>query len=246
MLRFRRFSRRPFAVARFTSLALILSLGCGDDDDGSIGDATDDTTADDTTADDTTATLRFTIDDRAAKTYVSTDGLAWKGSFNYDTSTGSATYDALWGGPFAPLVDDGTGGDDTAGDNVWTVQMTVDSTTAQTFRYGAIRGSVAGSDGEWIWLGDNGAVTVSAGETGIVEAQGLVIVDPCAGDPCLNGGTCIAGGNGFTCDCADGYGGDRCENCFDSALITSREEDTDGDGVIDSSVVYGYDEDGYG
>ncbi len=36
-------------------------------------------------------------------------------------------------------------------------------------------------------------------------------IDDCAGDPCLNGGTCADGVNGFSCNCAPGYDGDTCE-----------------------------------
>ena len=35
-------------------------------------------------------------------------------------------------------------------------------------------------------------------------------IDECAGAPCLNGGTCTDGVNGFTCACVDGYSGDTC------------------------------------
>ena len=33
-------------------------------------------------------------------------------------------------------------------------------------------------------------------------------IDDCAGDPCLNGGTCIDGLNSYECECAEGYVGD--------------------------------------
>ena len=33
--------------------------------------------------------------------------------------------------------------------------------------------------------------------------------DPCADVECLNGGTCTDGINSFTCDCVDGFDGDR-------------------------------------
>jgi angiopoietin 2 len=33
----------------------------------------------------------------------------------------------------------------------------------------------------------------------------------CASYPCLNGGTCVAGDDGFTCSCAAGYHGDNCQ-----------------------------------
>jgi hypothetical protein len=38
------------------------------------------------------------------------------------------------------------------------------------------------------------------------------IGDPCADNPCLNGGICIPNSyGGFTCQCPPGYSGQRCE-----------------------------------
>lgn len=39
----------------------------------------------------------------------------------------------------------------------------------------------------------------------------LVDIDDCAGQPCLNGGTCVDHVNNYTCNCADGYTGRDCE-----------------------------------
>ena len=36
-------------------------------------------------------------------------------------------------------------------------------------------------------------------------------IDECASNPCMNGGTCNDGVNGYNCDCRDtGYRGDTC------------------------------------
>lgn len=122
------------------------------------------------------ATLVFTVDDSANKSYEASDGLAWKGSFSYDSATNLLTLNGAWAGPFVPLFDDGTHGDETAADGIWTAAVNVATPAAPlTFEYGAIRGSVDGSDGQWIWSGSNGQVTVPAGETGEVVATGLVI-----------------------------------------------------------------------
>ena len=36
-------------------------------------------------------------------------------------------------------------------------------------------------------------------------------IDECASNPCQNGGVCIDGINGYTCNCAPGYTGVNCE-----------------------------------
>lgn len=127
--------------------------------------------------------LNFSIDDSANQTYTSTDGLAWKGSFAYDDETNVVLRNTGWTGPFPLLHDDGPwdqGGHEpagaTAGDNIWgtSILFAVPSEDA-AFDYGAIRGSVDGSDGQWIWQGTNGTFTVSAGQTTDVTATGLTI-----------------------------------------------------------------------
>lgn len=43
---------------------------------------------------------------------------------------------------------------------------------------------------------------------------------PCAGNPCLNQGRCIPGAYRYTCDCAPGYTGPRCEFAIQTAQLT--------------------------
>ncbi|MFO0750308.1 MAG: hypothetical protein U1F43_32255 [Myxococcota bacterium] len=92
------------------------------------------------------------------------------------------TKDTSWGGPFAMLYDDGPwnaggheGGGAVAGDNKWGIAAFVSNTAADSFEYGAIRGSVAGADGQWIWVGGNGTFAVTAGATTPIVATGLTI-----------------------------------------------------------------------
>ena len=168
-------------------------VACGDDPDTTTdtADTRDTTDVSDTrdvpdSAPDTTtpdvpltgdfATVVFTIDDTANKTYTTADGLAWKGSLSYDPATGIASFDGSWGGPFVMLRDDGQGGDVTANDGLWTASVKVPTPDADlVFEYGAIRDSVDGSDGAWIWKGPNGQFTVPAGSTGTINPTGLVV-----------------------------------------------------------------------
>ena len=36
-------------------------------------------------------------------------------------------------------------------------------------------------------------------------------IDECASQPCLNGGACIDGIDGYTCNCPQGWAGTHCE-----------------------------------
>lgn len=124
-----------------------------------------------------TVPVTFTIDDSANQVYVDSDGLAWKGSFSYDSATRLLSHDPAWGGPYPMLNDDGTNGDATAGDHIWSVTVHADlpDNGDLTYGYGAIRNSVNGGDGDWIWTGANGAFTVAAGDTTPIEAAGLTL-----------------------------------------------------------------------
>jgi hypothetical protein len=127
--------------------------------------------------------INFSVDDSANQTYTQADGLAWKGSFSYDAPTRILTRNPAWPGPYVLLWDDGPwtrGGHEpeeaTADDHVWGVTVFMESPEEDlTLEYGVIRGSVDGSDGEWIWTGSNGLLTVQAGETDALTADGLTI-----------------------------------------------------------------------
>lgn len=129
-----------------------------------------------------TALVYFTIDDSASELYAAGDGLAWKGSFSYEPATRVLTWDGSWQGPYVMLHDDGpwtAGGHEpagsVAGDHVWGAAVWMANGTARTLEYGAISGSQDGSDGQWIWTGSNGVVTVPAGAAGPITAPGLVV-----------------------------------------------------------------------
>ena len=128
------------------------------------------------------AIITFAIDDSANQTYTAGDGLAWKGSFSYDAASRVLTVNGSWPGPYPLLHDDGPlsgGGHEpegaTAGDHVWSVSVLVDNTQQRQLEYGAISGSVNGSDGQWIWSGSNGVLTIPQGTQGPLAAPGLVI-----------------------------------------------------------------------
>ncbi len=43
----------------------------------------------------------------------------------------------------------------------------------------------------------------------------LVVLNPCALQPCGNGGTCSTAGNTYECRCLPGFQGDNCESEID-------------------------------
>ncbi len=208
-------------IALGASLAVVLATACGDSDDTTpdTGTAPTDTgtgptdtgtgpadtgpgPADTGPADGgggggftqppDTVPVNFTIDDSNNRSFIAADGLAWKGSFNYDSTTRILQLDTGWGGPFPMVFDDGPwdeGGHEPAGsmagDNIWgvTVFVAVPTEAPVNFEYGAISGSTNGSDGDWIWglqSPTNGNFSVPVGAADAINAMGLEI--PAWGD----------------------------------------------------------------
>lgn len=156
-----------------------------------VGDATSDTSPDGPTAGPRwrrppgMASVRFTADDRANRTYQDAD-LTLVGGFSYDPATNVISV-TPWTPPGerlggVPLYDDGPyieggheGVDAIAGDGVFGCEVFIDNALFRDVEYG-----VLGVDGEWLWDGAPELVTVVAGETGTVGLPGLVI--PAFGD----------------------------------------------------------------
>ena len=131
-----------------------------------------------------TVAVNFTADDTANKVYTA-GNLQWKGSMIYDPTTRKITSDMTWGGPWAPLYDDGpwtSGGHEpigsVAGDNKWgiTVFATSPATGADTYQYGLIDSSPP-YNGAWLWVGANGQASVAAGAVAPVNAAGISLAN---------------------------------------------------------------------
>jgi len=130
------------------------------------------------------ATLRFSVDDRARRTFEDEE-MVWTGSFSLNRQTNVITPAASWlptDGPFPLLYDDGPRADcgheppdAAAGDHVFATEVYFlpDPAEDTTFDYGLLN-----EFGTWMWVGPNGRVVVPAGSTGTVEAAGMVI-PPC-------------------------------------------------------------------
>ena len=136
-----------------------------------------------------TVAINFSVDDSVNRVFAAGD-LQWKGSMIYDAATRKITEDATWGGPFAPLYDDGpwnvtnaTTGQPghepagaTAGDNKWgvTIFMNAPAAAPVTISYGLIDHKFG--DG-WIWKGANGSFVVPVAGTTPITAAGMAF-DP--------------------------------------------------------------------
>ena len=49
--------------------------------------------------------------------------------------------------------------------------------------------------------------------THVIQCTSMFLTDinDCVNHKCLNGGSCVDGENNYTCSCAAGFTGDRCE-----------------------------------
>lgn len=195
--------RRWLALGGVASLGFVAA--CSDDEEGTDAGTTTDTgvrvdsgTPDSGVATDTGVStdtgvtedagfikVNFTIDDTANQIYDEAGGLAWKGSFAFDSATRIMTKTG-WTGPFAKVWDDGpvsAGGHEpegsTAGDHKWGIEALIAKPSAdEMYQYGAISGSVNGSDGSWIWglqHSMDGVFTVPANSDDPITVLGLTL-----------------------------------------------------------------------
>lgn len=130
------------------------------------------------------ATLTFSVDDSANKTY--SDGqMRWTGSFVWDEESNTLNYASSWlpeDGPYPALYDDGPrseGGREmegaVAGDALFTTEVYVLAEEDVAFEYGLLN-----ELDNWIWVGANGLVELEAGSTDILALPSMVI--PAFGD----------------------------------------------------------------
>ena len=65
-----------------------------------------------------------------------------------------------------------------------------------------------------------GVVTYTFGAYHLDALRLVTPEDPCAANPCANGGTCATATAGFTCTCAAGYEGATCETDIDECAVS--------------------------
>jgi hypothetical protein len=132
-----------------------------------------------------TVAVNFSVDDTANKVWKDAE-MQWKGSMLYTSTTNKVALDSTWGGPFAPLYDDGpwtAGGHEpagsVAGDHIFgvTVFVTPPATASDTYQYGLCDAKFStdscASTG-WVWAGSvNGQFMVPAGATADIKADGM-------------------------------------------------------------------------
>jgi hypothetical protein len=129
-----------------------------------------------------TVAVNFSVDDTANKVWKDKE-MVWKGSMLYDPATNKVSSDATWGGPFAPLYDDGpwtAGGHEPdgaiAGDHIFGVTVFAPNDAAQAYFYGLCDAKFSTDsciNTGWVWNGSaNGEFDVAAGATTAIKADG--------------------------------------------------------------------------
>jgi hypothetical protein len=65
---------------------------------------------------------------------------------------------------------------------------------------------------------------------GFVGEKCGTTMDECRFAPCANGATCVSKINGYTCFCAQGFGGTNCRQCLDEGcdVVVEKDEKTNG------------------
>ncbi len=120
--------------------------------------------------------LTFEVDDSANKTFGDGD-IKWTGSFTWDQKTREITPAASWlptDGPYPPLYDDGPepAGHErdgaVAGDHILSTKVHFTVAEDTVFEYGALN-----EFDNWMWLGQNGKIALTKGQSGTVAAAGL-------------------------------------------------------------------------
>lgn len=134
-----------------------------------------------------TIAVNFSVDDRANRVYGAGD-LKWKGSFVFDETTRTLTFDPYWSAGLAgwpTLYDDGPwteGGHEPIGarahDAIWgvTAFVTPPAEGTDIYEYGLTDALYENTLGNgWIWKGPNGMFAVDAGTTEAVTATGMTL-----------------------------------------------------------------------
>lgn len=125
------------------------------------------------------ATLSISVDDRANKTF-SDEQIVWTGSFAWDEDTNTIEFSTSWlpeDGPYPVLWDDGpisAGGHEREGevanDAIFSTEIYYKAESTTFFEYGLLN-----EFDNWMWIGPNGQVEVTAGSEDIYALKGLTL-----------------------------------------------------------------------
>lgn len=123
--------------------------------------------------------LTMSLDDTANKTFGSEE-IKWTGSFSWDEKTNTIVYADSWlpaDGPYPFLWDDGpisAGGHEREGavkdDHIFTTAVKFVPLEDTTFHYGLLN-----EFDNWMWVGPNGEIKITKGQSGVVNAQGMTL-----------------------------------------------------------------------